>query len=163
MHTLYSKILFAGIGLLFAISVFGQDSSKVEGGDCETFKKMQKDNIYKDKKIFSGYYIKCDKNNKVTNMQLFENGKFISYVELPEVDSVLNAQLKYILNCNQGHGYPCNPQFENKTKNCPQFTEDGIYKNGLFTGKKYVYDKNGLLDRIEIYKNGKYVGDAEID
>lgn len=41
---------------------------------------------------------------------------------------------------------------------------DGIFKHGtLQTGKHYVYDKNGLLLRIVVYKEGKYVGDAEID
>ena len=41
---------------------------------------------------------------------------------------------------------------------------DGKYQNGiLWTGKQYVYDKNGLILRIEIYKEGKYCGDGQID
>lgn len=49
-------------------------------------------------------------------------------------------------------------------KNSKPITEDGEYKDGkLWNGKKYIYDKNGLLEKIEIYKEGKYVGDAEID
>lgn len=41
---------------------------------------------------------------------------------------------------------------------------DGKYQNGiLWTGKHYVYDKNGLILRIEIYKEGKYVGDGQLD
>lgn len=45
-----------------------------------------------------------------------------------------------------------------------QISEDGEFKGGkLLNGKKYIYDKNGLLDKIEIYKNGKYAGDAQID
>ena len=30
-------------------------------------------------------------------------------------------------------------------------------------GKNYIYDDNGILKRIEIYKNGGYVGDAQIE
>lgn len=45
-----------------------------------------------------------------------------------------------------------------------QISEDGEFKGGkLQNGKKYIYDKNGLLDKIEIYKAGKYAGDAQID
>ena len=45
-----------------------------------------------------------------------------------------------------------------------QISEDGEFKEGkLLNGKKYIYDKNGLLEKIGIYKEGKYVGDAEIE
>ena len=38
---------------------------------------------------------------------------------------------------------------------------DGEFKNGkLWTGKHYIYDENGLLERIEVYKDGKYVGNG---
>lgn len=45
-----------------------------------------------------------------------------------------------------------------------QKTKDGIFKdNRLMEGKNYIYDENGILKRIEVYKNGAYVGDAQID
>ena len=38
---------------------------------------------------------------------------------------------------------------------------DGEFKNSkLWTGKHYIYDENGLLERIEVYKDGKYVGNG---
>lgn len=38
---------------------------------------------------------------------------------------------------------------------------DGEFKNGkLIDGKHYIYDEYGLLERIEVYKNGKYVGNG---
>lgn len=40
---------------------------------------------------------------------------------------------------------------------------DGEFKSGkLWNGKHYIYDENGLLERIEIYKDGKYVGNGVI-
>ena len=38
-------------------------------------------------------------------------------------------------------------------------TKDGLFKdNRLIEGKSYIYDDNGILQRISIYKNGFYVG-----
>lgn len=45
-----------------------------------------------------------------------------------------------------------------------QKSKDGIFKdNRLMEGKSYIYDENGILKRIEVYKGGAYVGDAQID
>ena len=49
----------------------------------------------------------------------------------------------------------------NKNK---QKSKDGIFKeNRLKERKNYIYDSNCILKRIEIYKNGAYVGDAQIE
>lgn len=41
---------------------------------------------------------------------------------------------------------------------------DGEFKNGkLFNGKHYIYDEYGLLEKIEVYKNGKYVGNGVVE
>lgn len=45
-----------------------------------------------------------------------------------------------------------------------QKTKDGTFKDSrLMEGKNYIYDSNGILQRIEIYKDGAYVGDAQIE
>lgn len=45
-----------------------------------------------------------------------------------------------------------------------RLVQDGEFKGGkLWNGKHYKYDKNGLLLKIEMYKEGKYVGDGQID
>jgi len=42
-----------------------------------------------------------------------------------------------------------------------QISKDGLFVNKkLMDGKWYRYDKNGILLRIEVYKNGAHVGDA---
>ncbi|MBL4651402.1 MAG: hypothetical protein JKY53_00855 [Flavobacteriales bacterium] len=45
-----------------------------------------------------------------------------------------------------------------------QISQKGEFRGGrLVDGKWYRYDENGLLNSIEIYKNGKYIGDAQIE
>lgn len=45
-----------------------------------------------------------------------------------------------------------------------QITKDGVFKdNRLMEGKAYIYDENGILQRISVYKNGIYVGDSPIE
>lgn len=49
----------------------------------------------------------------------------------------------------------------NKNK---QITKDGVFKdNRLIDGKAYIYDENGILNRIAVYKNGIYVGDTQVE
>lgn len=46
---------------------------------------------------------------------------------------------------------------------CPPNCQDCECENGkLINGRIYVYDKNGLLVKIEVYKDGKYVGDEPL-
>ncbi|GAB5539437.1 MAG: hypothetical protein Salg2KO_15400 [Salibacteraceae bacterium] len=45
-----------------------------------------------------------------------------------------------------------------------QIEQKGLFKNGrLVDGKVYRYTKDGLLNNIEIYQGGKYVGEGVID
>jgi antitoxin component YwqK of YwqJK toxin-antitoxin module len=49
----------------------------------------------------------------------------------------------------------------NKNK---QVSKDGVFKdNRLMEGKAYIYNDNGILTRVAIYKNGVYVGDGSIE
>jgi antitoxin component YwqK of YwqJK toxin-antitoxin module len=45
-----------------------------------------------------------------------------------------------------------------------QISKDGVFhQNRLIDGKVYIYNPNGILTRIALYKEGKYVGDGVIE
>lgn len=45
-----------------------------------------------------------------------------------------------------------------------RISKDGEFKNyRLIDGKDYIYNMDGILERIAVYKTGKYVGDAPIE
>lgn len=49
----------------------------------------------------------------------------------------------------------------NKNK---QVSKNGVFKdNRLMEGKAYIYNDNGLLERVAIYKDGIYVGDGPVE
>ncbi len=49
----------------------------------------------------------------------------------------------------------------NKNK---QVSKDGTFhKSSLIDGKVYIYNNNGILTRIALYKGGKYIGDSVIE
>lgn len=44
-----------------------------------------------------------------------------------------------------------------------RISQQGEFVNGrLYDGKRYIYDANGILTRIQVYKGGRYAGDAVI-
>lgn len=44
-----------------------------------------------------------------------------------------------------------------------RITQQGEFVNGrLYDGKRYIYDRNGLLSNIRIYKGGRYAGEAVV-
>ena len=49
----------------------------------------------------------------------------------------------------------------NKSK---QITKDGLFSNNTFMeGKAYIYNENGILSRVLVYRNGLYIGDTQPD
>jgi antitoxin component YwqK of YwqJK toxin-antitoxin module len=44
-----------------------------------------------------------------------------------------------------------------------RLSQQGEFMNGrLWDGKRYSYDKDGILNRVQVYKGGRYAGDAVI-
>jgi antitoxin component YwqK of YwqJK toxin-antitoxin module len=40
---------------------------------------------------------------------------------------------------------------------------EGDFKDGrLFDGRLYIYDEDGLLLKVEVYKDGKYHSDGQL-
>lgn len=45
-----------------------------------------------------------------------------------------------------------------------QISKDGTFRDyRLIEGKQYIYDDNGILQQIMIFKDGRYIGDGVID
>jgi len=64
---------------------------------------------------------------------------------------------------NQAHKFNGNGENVLYNQN-QQVTQVGEFKNGrLWNGKWNRYDAQGIVTRIEIYKNGKYVGDGVLE
>lgn len=63
-----------------------------------------------------------------------------------------------------GVGSDFNPNSYNKVYNSNlELWMDGEFKNGrLHNGRLYVYDEDGLLLKVEVYKDGKYHSDGQI-
>ena len=57
------------------------------------------------------------------------------------------------------------PNGYNKIYNAnDELEQDGDFKDGrLFNGKMYVYDSDGLLLKVKVYKNGVYHSDGQLD
>ena len=63
---------------------------------------------------------------------------------------------------NQG-GFTGNGYYKLYNKDM-QIAKDGEFKDYRFiNGKMYDYDQNGLLVKIKIFKNGRYIGDGVIE
>jgi antitoxin component YwqK of YwqJK toxin-antitoxin module len=81
-----------------------------------------------------------------------ENNKVVKAVAADE------AQLEANLGNFEGNGqytlYNTNKQIAQKGK-----FKDGI----LYNGRSYIYSKDGILKRIEVFQNGKYIGNAPLD
>lgn len=95
------------------------------------------------------------KGNSLHVVTITDTVKFDEEPDAPDV-LILNPDKQ---TDKVGDGYP--GPIPNANKN---LTEDGEFKNGkLWNGKKYIYDKNGLIQKIEIWKEGKYLGDAQLE
>ncbi len=126
-----------------------QDTLKKSGGGCmgggsgperlyDSQKRVVQEGEFKNGRLWSGRWYRYNTDGLLTKIEVYKNGKYMG-------DEVIK-------DC------------WTSTPKGKQLTEDGEYKNGkLWNGKKYVYDKNGLILKIEIWKNGKYFADGQIE
>lgn len=77
----------------------------------------------------------------------------VAPIEVDKVNEKVNSGIPF-----NGEG-----QWKLYNKN-RQVSKDGIFhKNRLMDGKVYIYNSNGILTRIALYKGGKYIGDSVIE
>ena len=124
-------------------------------GKEEKVKEYYPDGSLKAEKVF------VDGNIDVAQTKVYEPKTPIKTPELIEKDPVVVVKVKDTEKSNQGN-FDGNGQHKlyNKDK---QISKDGMFKNYLLIdGKSYKYDENGILINIELYKNGRYIGDAPL-
>ena len=133
------------------------EGSWAEGKEAGVVKEYYENGDIKSEKNFNGG------NIDVASTKLYEPKKPLPKVA-PEVkvdappiiaDTKEKPNLKTPFN---GEGYW---KLYNQNK---QVSKDGTFaKNRLVDGKVYFYNSDGILNRIAVYKGGKYVGDAVIE
>jgi antitoxin component YwqK of YwqJK toxin-antitoxin module len=76
----------------------------------------------------------------------------ISKETAPKVNSPKTKGAKF-----QANGY--NKVYNNND----EIWQDGIFKNGvLWDGKVYEYDRDGILLKVKVFKNGVYHSDGQL-
>ena len=126
-----------------------------------------------------------DGKEEGTMKRYFDNGDLRSEVEVSEGKADNNTRKEYIN--NQKELVKRTPKVEKKeakiesavkpnlgTVNPEGYNKlytrslllkwDGYYHFGKpWNGKKYIYNENGILEKIEIYKDGLYIGNGVIE
>ncbi|MCR9171747.1 MAG: hypothetical protein NXI10_04595 [bacterium] len=79
-------------------------------------------------------------------------------------DFVTNERPPSVGNSPRTKGTPFKPNGYNKVYNDnDEIYQDGDFKNGrLFEGKIYVYDEDGILLKVRVFKNGFYHSDGQL-
>lgn len=102
----------------------------------------------------------------LASVKIYENAS-----STPKIEAVANAPLKATtvkseekeITASAGGTSSLNGQHTLYNKD-RQISKAGIFKdNRLMEGKAYIYNDNGILTRISVYKNGIYVGDAPVE
>lgn len=126
------------------------------------------DNEYRNGKLWKGKKYVYDKNGILIRIEIYENGKQVGQGLLIGNDALVDTSLVDGVNfdddgCGNGPCKHCDGYsklYDNRKRLC----KDGEFKNGkLWNGKWYRYTKEGLIYKVEIYKNGKYFADGQLD
>lgn len=128
-----------------------------EGKEAGVIKEFYEDGKLKAEKTYNNGNVDVasiktyENKDKVVKKDVIKNAPAPPVVEKDE--KTLDAKGPTVLNGKH--------TLYNKNK---QISKDGIFKdNRLMDGKAYVYDENGILERVSVYKNGSYAGDTEVE
>jgi antitoxin component YwqK of YwqJK toxin-antitoxin module len=149
------------------------ESGKTDGKVEYYFSNGKPEFVYNSKNgVEEGKATRYYENGDVKEELDYTGGQVANRVEKKMVNPAVKIEEKTIKvapvtqgNTNPADGGKLPKDGYHKTYNPNQDLEmDGEFKNGkLWNGKWYKYDKNGLLYKIEIYKDGKYFGDGVLE
>ena len=129
----------------------------IEAGKEKFVKEYYEDGSVKAEKVF------IDGKIDVENTKVYESKTPVKDREEEELEKAPVKIVKVTKDESantgvfNGNGYK---KMYNKDK---QLSKDGTFKNyRLMDGKWYKYDDNGILISIELYKKGRYIGDAPL-
>lgn len=138
------------------------EGSWEDGKESGILREYYENGDLKSEKNFAGGYL------DVTTVKNFEPKKpLVKTVEKEVIeDPVKVAPIevdKKVEIVNSGKPFDGEGEWKLYNRN-KQVSKDGIFhKNRLVDGKVYIYNANGILTRIALYKNGKYIGDSVIE
>ena len=111
----------------------------------------------KAKKVFNNGIMDTTKSQIFEPKNPIENKEDEELADAPEKVVKVEADEKPNVGKFDGNG-----PFKLYNKN-KQIVKDGVFKNyRLMDGKWYKYTDDGILYNIEVYKKGKYIGDAPL-
>jgi antitoxin component YwqK of YwqJK toxin-antitoxin module len=131
----------------------------VNGKETGTIKEFHENGDLKAEKTYN------NGNVDVNSIKMYDPQKEFVKKPDPAPDNGQKAVVKSDEKLNDGSKGPMvlNGKHTLYDKN-KQVTKDGVFKdNRLMDGKAYIYDDNGILKRVSIYKNGVYAGDGVIE
>ena len=104
--------------------------------------------------------LEFDANGTVKNREIKE----IKNMKEPEVVVKNNKDISLKINNPIVKGGKFQPNGYNKVyNNDDEIWQDGDFKDGrLFNGKVYVYDRDGILLKVKVYKDGYYHSDGQL-
>ncbi len=80
------------------------------------------------------------------------------------IHNIENGRLQNAVNPSNETTQSSRAQYTKYYNSNKQIEFDGYYLEGKFyEGKQYIYDENGLLKQIKVFKEGKHVGDAPLN
>ena len=132
-----------------------------EGQEAGILKEYYENGDLKSEKNFTGGFL------DVASVKTYEPKKPIVKEVVKVIEDPIKAPPivtdKVIEQVNIGKPFTGEGYFKLYNKN-KQVSKDGTFhKNRLTDGKDYIYNSNGILIRIALYKDGKYIGDGVIE
>lgn len=116
-----------------------------------------------------------DKEGKLVEEKQMNNGTLVpgslqrydklNEAEIAEEIAIPNSNAAPAVKDETNGAHQFNANGQNTLYNASkQVTQTGEFKSGrLWNGKWYRYNADGILQRIEMYKHGRYIGDAVPD